>query len=324
MNPEAAAARRRDALRSSHPPSRPFQSGRRTPLALARKRAGGVEIGTTEAAGQTSPSVTGVADWLSALLACLLAVAASDLAWEAAHLSLYTLWRTGTTGEKLFAVVHCTLGDLLIALASLVLGLVLAGRRDWPFRQFGTVSALAMTSGLGYTAFREWRNIVVRESWAYSDLMPVVPMLGFEVGLSSPLQWIVVPTLALHAARRAGAPRRVPMASAGSGADTWWTSTQRSSSSVTTGQGCSLVLTRQPPPPPRHTAAPFPPRRPWHALRRSWDRASSPRFRPAGFRGCRREGSGTPRPRRWRGLSRPTPCRRPAPRSAGAEHRFHG
>jgi hypothetical protein len=57
--------------------------------------------------------------------------------------------------------------------------------------------------GLGYTVVSEWLNIVVRRSWAYSSLMPVVSLFGFGIGLSPLLQWIVVPTLALYAARRA-------------------------------------------------------------------------------------------------------------------------
>ena len=158
--------------------------------------------------------MTGYPNWLSALRAYLLAVAAGDLAWEAAHLPLYTLWRTGTAGEKLFAVVHCTLGDLLIALAALALGLVLAGHRDWPVRRFGAVAALTVAFGLGYTAFSEWLNVVVRETWAYSELMPVVPVFGIKVGVSPLLQWIVVPALALHLAHRAGATRKATAAAA--------------------------------------------------------------------------------------------------------------
>jgi hypothetical protein len=146
------------------------------------------------------------ANWLGAQRAYLLTIAVGDFIWEAAQLPLYTLWQTGTPGEKLFAVVHCTLGDLLIALAALTLGLVLAGHRDWPLRRFAAVAALLLAFGLGYTVFSEWLNIVVRRSWAYSSVMPVVSLFGLGIGLSPLLQWIVVPTLALYAARR-GATR---------------------------------------------------------------------------------------------------------------------
>ena len=52
--------------------------------------------------------------------------------------------------------------------------------------------------GIGYTIYSEWLNVNVRGSWAYSDLMPVVPVI--ETGLAPLLQWVVVPTLALWVA----------------------------------------------------------------------------------------------------------------------------
>ncbi len=140
-------------------------------------------------------------DWPRALRAYLGTIALGDLAWEAAHLPLYTIWRTGTPGEKVFAVVHCTGGDLLIALACLALALVLVGKPAWPARAHRRVAALTIGFGVAYTIFSEWLNITVRETWAYSDLMPVVPIIN--TGLSPLLQWVVVPLLALHLARRA-------------------------------------------------------------------------------------------------------------------------
>lgn len=140
-------------------------------------------------------------DWPRALRVYLVTIALGDLAWEAAHLPLYTIWRTGTPGEKAFAVVHCTGGDLLIALACLALALVLAGKPAWPVRTHRRVAVLTTGFGVAYTVFSEWLNIVVREAWAYSDLMPVVPVI--DTGLSPLLQWVVVPWLALHLARRA-------------------------------------------------------------------------------------------------------------------------
>lgn len=95
-------------------------------------------------------------NWLGAQRAYLLTVATADLGWETAHLPLYTLWQTGTFGEKLFAVFHCTLGDLLIALAAITFGVVLAGHRDWPARRFAAVATITLLCGLGYTVFSEW------------------------------------------------------------------------------------------------------------------------------------------------------------------------
>ena len=130
----------------------------------------------------------------------------ASLVWEAAHLPLYTLWTTGTPGERAFAVLHCTAGDLLIATAVLVLALVLAGHRAWPVEGFGRVGGLTLAAGLAYTGFSEWLNTVVRGACAYSDSMPVVRVAGLEIGASPLLQWVVVPMLALACAQRSVTP----------------------------------------------------------------------------------------------------------------------
>jgi hypothetical protein len=101
-------------------------------------------------------------------------------------------------GEKLFAVVHCTAGDLLIIPSSRALAAVV-GRPNWPVRSFGPVAFLTMAAGLVYTGCSEWLNISIRQSWAYSDWMPVIPKL--DLAVSPLLQWLVVPSLALAAAR---------------------------------------------------------------------------------------------------------------------------
>lgn len=109
----------------------------------------------------------------------------------------------------MFAVVHCTLGDLLIALSALTLALVLAGDNKWPTRRFWQVAVLALLFGVAYTAFSEWLNVVVRASWAYSDLMPVISIGGLRLGLSPIMQWMVVPAAAfLLTGRRIAVERR--------------------------------------------------------------------------------------------------------------------
>lgn len=124
----------------------------------------------------------------------LLVIAAGNLLWEIAHLPLYTLWKTGTWREIVFAVVHCTAGDLLIATSSLVVALVCLGD-GWPEqrRVFVRVGLLALALGLVYTAYSEWLNVEVRKSWAYSAWMPVLPVLG--TGLSPLAQWLIIPAL---------------------------------------------------------------------------------------------------------------------------------
>jgi hypothetical protein len=138
--------------------------------------------------------------WLAVLRRYLPFVAVANLAWEVAHLPLYTLWNEESPREIAFAVVHCTAGDVLIATAALVLALLLFGDHDWPETRVPQVTAATVVLGVCYTVFSEWLNIEVRGSWAYSDLMPVVPVI--DTGLSPLLQWIVIPLIAFRWSRR--------------------------------------------------------------------------------------------------------------------------
>ncbi len=132
--------------------------------------------------------------WLRSLRRYMTFVAVANLIWEFAHLPLYTLWETGTLQEIVFAAVHCTGGDILISLASIMLALFLAGDHHWPYENDRRVLWLTVCFGLGYTIFSEWLNIVIREAWAYRDIMPIVPYL--DAGLTPMLQWIVIPVVA--------------------------------------------------------------------------------------------------------------------------------
>lgn len=142
------------------------------------------------------------ADWIRAFRVYFAVIAIGNLSWEVLQLPLYTIWTTGTVGEQAFAVIHCTGGDLLIALASLMGALVFTGTRDWPARGFQRVALLTTVFGIAYTAFSEWLNVSVRQSWAYSDWMPVIPIGPVRVGLSPLIQWIIVPAVAFCAVAR--------------------------------------------------------------------------------------------------------------------------
>jgi hypothetical protein len=145
--------------------------------------------------------------WLTVLRRYLIASAAAHLSWEAVHLPLYTIWREATAADLAVAVLHCTAGDLLIALASLMLSVAVIGDNRWPHARYLAVALVAIVVGLSYTVFSEWRNVTLGR-WAYSEYMPIVPPLG--TGLSPILQWAVIPpTLLWLSARRrdSGLPR---------------------------------------------------------------------------------------------------------------------
>lgn len=138
--------------------------------------------------------------WFSAFRRYITVIASGNLLWEFAHLPLYTLWETGSTSEIVFAALHCTGGDILIGLSSVMLALFLVGSAAWPSARSRRVVLFTILIGLFYTLFSEWLNIEVREAWAYRDIMPVVP--GIDAGLSPVMQWIVIPLAAFHWALR--------------------------------------------------------------------------------------------------------------------------
>jgi hypothetical protein len=132
---------------------------------------------------------------------------------------LYTVWRSGSWSEIAFAAVHCTGGDLLIALSALTVALMLVGTSAWPRGRPAPVIILTIAIGVSYTVLSEYLNIVMRAAWAYSELMPALSVGSLRIGISPLLQWLVVPFLALLAAR--GATRsNPPEAAANSGRST--------------------------------------------------------------------------------------------------------
>lgn len=120
--------------------------------------------------------------------------------WEFAQMPLYVVWQTGSVREIIYNGLHCTLGDVVITAAALAAAITFAGGQSWPSGGRLRVATAAIVASLAYTAFSEWLNVYVRQSWAYSELMPIVP--GTGIGLSPMLQWILVPTTAFYVAGR--------------------------------------------------------------------------------------------------------------------------
>jgi len=131
--------------------------------------------------------------WLAALRIYIATTVTAHMIWEVVQLPLYTIWSTGTPHEIIFTVVHCIGGDFMISTLSLIAALLIFGDCGWPNERFISVMIAALIMGLVYTFYSEWVNTVVRQTWAYSDLMPKLPIFG--TGLSPLLQWIIVPGL---------------------------------------------------------------------------------------------------------------------------------
>ena len=139
-------------------------------------------------------------DWLTVVRRYLIAATAGNVVWETAQVPLYTVWHTGTTREVVQAIMHCTLGDILIETVTVVAALLSVGSPAWPDQRFGQVLAATVIFAAGYTVYSEYVNTVVRHSWSYTSWMPTLPWLG--TGLAPLAQWMVVPALALVSAHR--------------------------------------------------------------------------------------------------------------------------
>lgn len=137
--------------------------------------------------------------WLAGLRVYLIASILLHAVWETLQLPLYTIWYDEPWTKQLFAVVHCTLGDAMIAALSLLIVLILAATSDWPARGLVRTASITIVLGLSYTIYSEWMNVNVRGSWAYAPAMPTLPVLG--TGLSPLLQWIAVPLMAFGTTR---------------------------------------------------------------------------------------------------------------------------
>lgn len=137
--------------------------------------------------------------------------AGGNFVWESLQLPFYTLWQEGTPRSRLFAILHCTAGDVMIGTAALLASVMLFGRRGWPGLRHGRVLGATTLMGLAYTVFSEWVNTQVTMSWRYADSMLQLPPLG--TGIAPLLQWIVIPPLVYCfaiAADRMRSTKRIP------------------------------------------------------------------------------------------------------------------
>lgn len=136
-------------------------------------------------------------DWPIAVRRYLVGSAILHLIWEVLQLPLYTIW-SEPIAKQAFAVLHCTVGDVMIAALTLLMALAVLAPTGRSHCETRPVWLLLLILGLGYAVYSEWLNVSVRRSWAYGPLMPTLPLIG--TGLSPLLQWMIVPTLVIRMA----------------------------------------------------------------------------------------------------------------------------
>ena len=115
------------------------------------------------------------------------------LLWEIAQFPLYTVWHENDWSYIIYGLIHCTLGDMLILISVFWIVSLLNRSRCWIYSPALSNVILFTILGLGYTIFSEIVNTRITNSWGYTELMPIVPII--EVGGMPFLQWLLIPSV---------------------------------------------------------------------------------------------------------------------------------
>jgi hypothetical protein len=121
-----------------------------------------------------------------------------NLTWEIAHVRLYTIWAAVDGLAVAWAMLHCTVGDVVIALAMFALAGIALRRADWPASRPWTGGAIVVIGAIAFTVGSEWYNVYLAGNWGYTASMPMI----FGIGLSPLAQWILLPPAMVGAYRR--------------------------------------------------------------------------------------------------------------------------
>ena len=99
----------------------------------------------------------------------------------------------------LYGWIHCTLGDVILTVVSFWIVSMISRSRKW-FLHLSPPNFIAFIMiGVFATVISERVNVHIFKSWAYNELMPLIPWI--KVGLAPFLQWMVIPTAVLLVVR---------------------------------------------------------------------------------------------------------------------------
>ena len=120
-----------------------------------------------------------------------------NLTWEIAHVRLYTIWAAGDGMSVAWALLHCSLGDVVIALTMFGLTGIVLRHADWPASSPWVGGVIVVIGAMAFTAWSEWYNVYRAGNWGYTAGMPMI----FGVGLSPLLQRLILPPVMVGAYR---------------------------------------------------------------------------------------------------------------------------
>ena len=123
-----------------------------------------------------------------------------NLLWEIAQARLYAIWTEAAPLGVAWALLHCSIGDAMIALTMFALAGIALRRADWPVSRPWSGGAIVVMGSMAYTVWSEWHNVYRAGNWAYAASMPLI----FGIGLSPLLQWLLLPPLLVAAHRALG------------------------------------------------------------------------------------------------------------------------
>ena len=131
-----------------------------------------------------------------------------QLLWEIAQFPLYTVWHDEEWQYILYGLIHCTLGDMLIMLSCYWVVALLNRNRNWYQENILVNGTLFTLLGLGYTIYSELLNVNIKSTWAYTALMPIIPVIN--IGGTPFMQWVLIPPVTLWLMRMYNPVRHKP------------------------------------------------------------------------------------------------------------------
>ena len=121
-------------------------------------------------------------------------------AWEILQAPLFANMPTRSHWQATMVCLKATFGDVAIALLCFAGAALWDQKLSWYITPSAGAIASYFGTGVLITVAFEWYAVHKMGRWAYSDLMPIIPIL--KVGLAPVMQWIFLPAAVLFFLQR--------------------------------------------------------------------------------------------------------------------------